>query len=58
MYIAPDKATPSGIPVSGQGLSQVKRRAGGITHYVIIDLVNKSTKIQVADNVVNSSTLP
>ena len=30
------KATPSGNTVSGQGLSQVKRRAGGFRHYVII----------------------
>ena len=32
------KATPSGDPVSGQGLSQVKRWAGGFSHYVIIPL--------------------
>ena len=35
---ASDKATPSGNTVSGQGLSQVKRRAGGFSHYVIIPL--------------------
>ena len=29
------KATPSGTQVSGQGLSQVKRRAGGFSHYAI-----------------------
>ena len=32
------KATPSGNTVSDQGLSQVKRRAGGFSHYVIIVL--------------------
>ena len=32
------KATPYGNTVSGQGLSQVKRRAGGFSHYVIIPL--------------------
>ena len=42
--------------LSGQGLSQVKRR--GFTGYVIIDLVNKTTKIQVADNVGSDYTLP
>ena len=31
-----DKATPSGNTFSGQGLSQVKRRAGGFSYYVII----------------------
>ena len=30
------KATPSGNTVSGQGLSQVKRRVGGFSHHVII----------------------
>ena len=32
------KATPSGNMVSGQGLSQVKRRVGRFSHYVIIPL--------------------
>ena len=36
--ISKGKATPSGNTVSGQGLSQVKRRAGGFSHYVIIPL--------------------
>ena len=36
MYSEIHKATPSGNTVSGQGLSQVKRRAGGFSHYVII----------------------
>ena len=30
------KATPSGITVSGLGLSLLSRRAGGSTHYAII----------------------
>ena len=33
--------TPSGNTVSGQGLCQVKRRAGGFSHYVIIPLTLK-----------------
>ena len=31
-----DKATSSGITVSGLGLSLLSRRAGGSTHYAII----------------------
>ena len=44
-------ATPSGNTVSDQGLSQVKRRAGGFPHYVIIPLsaVNMTIKILVAE---------
>ena len=58
LIIIIDKATPTGTQFSGQGLSQVKRQVGGLAHYVIIDLVNKTTKIQVAHNVVNNSTPP
>ena len=32
------KATPSGIPVSGQGFPQDRMRAGGFCHYCIMHI--------------------
>ena len=45
MHATADKAIPSGIPVSGP--SQIKNwmRAGGFSHYVIIDMQSYSSQI-------------
>ena len=40
---------PSGNTVSGQGLSQVKRRRAGLVMMSLFHLVNMTTKILVAE---------
>ncbi len=45
-YCIVNEATPTGIPVSGQGFPQGRMPAGGFCHYAIVHIDNSHSKPQ------------